>query len=164
MLCRPPQPGLWRFLNCFQTSKSSSSTQFIYSTLPREFSFRSLFLKAVSAWLDVITQSRRWCFKCITISVDTARVEPRGWAGSNDHFPAPEFSHSCHLHPKQLVSKGPATYRTHSLMSVFHSQLPSSVAFQSLCELPVLAEEVLRGTCSGGSRCDFHESIGTRSS
>lgn len=67
-------------------------------------------------------QRKRYCFKCISISVDTAWVEPRGWGGSNYHLSAPEFSHSCLLHPKQLLSEGPTTYCTLSLfLSASHT-------------------------------------------
>lgn len=60
-------------------------------------------------------ERKRCCFKFISISVDTAWEEPRGWGGSNDPF--------CLSVPPQLppppqtitAKKAPATYHTHFL-------------------------------------------------
>lgn len=46
------------------------------------------------------------------------QVGHRGWVGLNYHLSAPEFSHSCHLHLKQLLSKG-AHYIPHILPFLF---------------------------------------------
>lgn len=111
-------------LVAMQTSTVSTKTYVTAIWLSEEFlnSLQSisgkLCLKDISLSLspkprEKQKERKRCCFIFISISVDMASVEPRRWGGSNYHLSAPRFSHSCHLHPKQLVSKS-LCYMTHT--------------------------------------------------